>query len=211
MTEHQHARELLDELARGFADSGFDLKFLVRAITSSRTYQLSSASTHPSQEDPRVFARMALKGLTAEQLFDSLALATGYREGRPAGPRRAFGPFGSPRDEFRARFSDPSEKRTEHQTSILQALALMNGQFVADATSLDRSETLAAVLDSPFLDNGQRLDTLYLAALSRPVRPEEASRLLPYVNRGGPSGDQRKALADVFWALLNSSEFTLNH
>jgi hypothetical protein len=32
-----------------------------------------------------------------------------------------------------------------------------------------------------------------------------------YVDRGGPTGNKRQALADVFWALLNSSEFTLNH
>jgi hypothetical protein len=34
---------------------------------------------------------------------------------------------------------------------------------------------------------------------------------VPYVDKGGPSGDSRKALADVYWALLNSSEFILNH
>src|SRR5207302_6517455 len=41
--------ELLDELARQFAAHRFDLKFLIRAITTSRTYQLTSAGTHKSQ------------------------------------------------------------------------------------------------------------------------------------------------------------------
>jgi hypothetical protein len=35
--------------------------------------------------------------------------------------------------------------------------------------------------------------------------------LVAYVNTGGPTGDAKKALADVFWALLNTSEFILNH
>ena len=35
--------------------------------------------------------------------------------------------------------------------------------------------------------------------------------LVPYIEKGGPSGDPKKALADVFWALLNSSEFIFNH
>jgi hypothetical protein len=202
--------ELLDELAREFAANKFDLKFLIRAITATQAYQRASARTDPSQKDLRFFARMPLKGLSPEQVFDSLATATGYRD--DGQPNRGFG-FGAqtPRQEFLAKFANPVDRRTEHSTSILQALALMNGKFIADATSLKRSETLAAVIDSPFMDNRQRLDTLYLAALARPMRPHEASRLVPYVARGGPSGDSTKALTDVFWALLNSSEFILNH
>src|SRR5262249_37157760 len=202
--------ELLDDLSRSFADHKFDFKFLIRALTASEAYQRTSALTDRSQEDPRRFARMALKGLTGEQIFDSLVAATGYREDNPAG-----GEFGvirvSPRQEFLAQFANPVDRRTEHQTSILQALALMNGKFVADATSLRRSETLAAVADSPFLDTRQRLDTPYPAPLGRPMRMAERSRLVPYVNSGGPSKKPDRALADVFWALLNSSEFILNH
>jgi hypothetical protein len=202
--------ELFDELARSFAAHGFDVKFLIRAITASRTYQLRSDRTHPSQEDLRAFGRMPLKGLTPEQFFDSLATATGYRENQAPGMRPPGLP-GTPRAEFLARFAGGGDRRTEQQTSILQALALMNGGFIADATSLDRSETLAAIVDAPFLDDRQRLEALYLAALSRPLKAHEASRLVPYVARGGAGGDRRQALADVFWALLNSSEFFLNH
>jgi guanyl-specific ribonuclease Sa len=111
-----------------------------------------------------------------------------------------------------------NEKRTEFQTSILQALSLMNGKFTSEVTNAAESKdanqtlTLIAVLDAPFLDTpAKRVETLYLAALSRKPRPEELERLLKYVERGGPSGDTKKALADVFWALLNSSEFILNH
>ena len=43
------------------------------------------------------------------------------------------------------------------------------------------------------------------------MRDDEAERLVAYVKKGGPDGDERKALADVFWALLNSSEFIFNH
>ncbi|MGL4551444.1 MAG: DUF1549 and DUF1553 domain-containing protein [Gemmataceae bacterium] len=200
---------LVSDLARGLADADFDLKFLIRAITSSEAYQRTSQMTHPSQEDLRAFARVPLKGMTPEQVFDSLATAVGYR-GDTGELTRRFGVQGA-RAEIQARFTNPVDRRTEVQTSILQALALMNGRFVADATSLERSETLLAVIDSPFLDTKQKLDTLYLAALSRPMRDAEMSRLVPYVTAGGPSRDGKKALADVFWVLLNSSEFILNH
>jgi hypothetical protein len=207
--------ELLDELARQFVAHQYDLKFLMRAITASRTYQLTSAATHPSQEEPRLFARMAVKGLTAEQLFDSLAVATGYQEGRESiQPQR----FISARTEFLTKFHNPSEKRTEFQTSILQALSLMNGKLMAEVTNAVESRnpnqtlTILAVQDAPFLDTTQkRVEALYLAVLSRKPRTEELDRFVKYVDGGGASKDANKALADVFWALLNSSEFILNH
>jgi hypothetical protein len=204
--------ELLAELSRQFVAHQFDLKYLIRAITASKTYQRASAQSHESQKDPRTFARMAVKGMTPEQLFDSLAQATGYQEFAPQGNPRlvAFGGPNNPRAEFINRFAS-QEKKTETQTSILQALALMNGKFVADATSLERSQTLAAVADAPFLTHAQRIETLYLATLTRLPRAEEAARLAAYVQAGGPRNDPRAALADVFWALLNSSEFILNH
>jgi hypothetical protein len=202
--------ELLDDLARGFVEHKFDLKFLIRAITASQTYQRSSVMTHDSQEDLRAFGRMPLKGLSPEQIFDSLATAVGYRGDTRVPP--GFGFRGNtPRGDILTKFANPVDRRTEYQTSILQALALMNGKFVADATSIERSETLAAVIDSPFMDTRQKLDTLYLSVLARRMRGSEAARLIPYVTTGGPSRNPNKALADVFWVLLNSSEFILNH
>jgi Protein of unknown function (DUF1549)/Protein of unknown function (DUF1553) len=189
--------ELLDALAKAFVANHYDLKYLIKAITASKTYQLTSAVDGPA-DDPRLFARMSVKGLTAEQLYDSLALATGFEGGNGNGGERA---------EFLAKFSNIADKRTETQTSILQALSLMNGRVTADAVSLSRSKALAGVLDSPFMDDHQKLDALYLCALSRPMRAGEAERMMKYVK----SDDSRKALADVFWALLNSGEFIFNH
>ena len=104
-----------------------------------------------------------------------------------------------------------TEKLTEKQTSILQALTLMNGRFVNDQTSLDRSQFLAGVLDAPFLDTAGKVEVLFLGALSRKPTPAEAEKFASYVDRGGATGDSKKAVTDVYWALLNSSEFVLNH
>jgi hypothetical protein len=112
---------------------------------------------------------------------------------------------------LRNKFANYSDKRTEYQTSILQALALMNGRLTADATSLTRSGALLGIADAPFLDTESKLNALFLATVSRKMRPVETSRLVRYVEGGGPSKDSAKALADVMWMLLNSSEFILNH
>jgi hypothetical protein len=202
--------ELLDLLADQFAAHDFDLKYLIRAITSSRAYQLSSAGGSPSSNVYRLFGRMPVRGLTPEQLFDSLIMATGL-------PREAVPPGGmfignnSLRGEFIERFASQEERPTDRQTSILQALTLMNGRLVDDATSLGQGATLSAVANSDFLDTTGRIETLYLAALTRPPRLEELERLIPYVERGGPTLDTKKALADVFWSLLASAEFVFNH
>jgi hypothetical protein len=151
---------------------------------------------------------MPLRGLTAEQLFDSLATATGYRETTASGMGLRVGT--SPRTEFLNRFAS-QDRKTETQTSILQALSLMNGRFISDATSLNRSATLAAVIDAPFFSMEERIDTLYLAALSRLPSADERERLASYVQRGGSDNNQNMALADVFWAILTPSEFLFNH
>lgn len=201
--------ELLDELARQFADHKFDVKYLVRAIVLSRTYQRTSAVPDGSPTDPRLFAHMAVKGLSPEQLFDSLAQATGWQERLDDNSRRRVFVIGGggAREEFIAKFANASDKRTEVQTSILQALSLMNGKLIDGVTSLDRGELLPAVADAPFMTTPEKIETLYLAALSRKPAAKELERLTKYIN----DGDGNKALADVFWALLNSSEFVLNH
>jgi hypothetical protein len=204
--------KLLDELARQFAEHKYDMKFMIRAITSSRTYQLSSELTHATQNEVRLFARMPVKGMTPEQLFESLVTATGYQDPIPVG-QRSFVAFGqrNMRTEFLTKFAN-QDKRTETHTSILQALALMNGKFIADATSVEDSVTLAGIIDFPLFDTPEKqIEALFLATLNRQPRPAELSKLMVYIKKGGAKKSRKSALADVFWALLNSSEFFLNH
>src|SRR5262249_6353850 len=132
--------EVLDELAKDFAAHQFDLKYLIRVITATRAYQLTSTATHESQEEPRQFARMAVKGLSGEQVLASVMEATGYEETAVRPVRGGVGP-GAARFELLASFARQTGGRSEFHTSIPQALALMNGKFVGDATSLERSST----------------------------------------------------------------------
>jgi hypothetical protein len=212
--------ELLEELAKAFAESNFDLKFLIRSIVLSKPYQLSSRATDGSAIDPKLFARMPLRGLTPAQLFDSIAKAVGHRENSLNTPPGVIvNGRGNAREEFLSRFGSGSEKTTEHQTSILNALALMNGRLVADATSLEASVFLSGIIDAPFFDDAGKIEVLYLAALSRRPTEKESARLAKFVGERTHSAKDEKdrekryheALGDVFWALLNSGEFMLNH
>src|SRR5262249_38404183 len=115
--------DLLDELVRQFVAHEFDLKYLIRAITGSRTYQRSCRQPAPGQGEPRLSSRAAGRGLTPEQLYDSLVLATGYR------PEPAKGGAPSPRAAFLAPFDDPNSRPLDFQASIQQALMMMNGKL----------------------------------------------------------------------------------
>jgi hypothetical protein len=186
--------ELLDALARAFVESGFDTRFILRAICLSETYQRSSAVTKARQADVRLYARFPVQGLTPEQLFDSLALATG------ALPEGGGSPLTM--DSLRRQFLEAfvlSGRRTDAPTTIIQALTLMNGNLVGAATTLESSRTLAAIVDLPGLTPAERVEALYLVALGRPPRPAELSRAAAHEP------------ADVLWALLNGIEFRTNH
>jgi hypothetical protein len=212
--------ELLDELAHEFAAHDFDLKFLIRTIVNSRGYQLGSEQTHASQSNPRLFAKMSIKSLTPAQLFDSLARATGYFERRAERDQtNSFNNEASPRSQFLETFSDNSETSADQSTTILQALQMMNGQFIADSTSLERnertnlipSELLTAVVNFPLFTTAERIEALYLAALIRPPRPQEIDRMVKHFDSYGNTSEASKAYGDILWALLNSSEFLFNH
>ena len=94
---------------------------------------------------------------------------------------------------------------------------MMNGRLVTDATALESSRTLSGIIDYPGFDNSRRIEALFLATLNRKPRPEELERFVAYVE--SESADKQKdddeksgkAISDVFWTLLNSSEFSLNH
>ena len=203
--------ELLDELSEQFVKSGYDLKYLARTIVNSKTYQLSSTPTIKKRDDDdpenmRLFARMPLRQLSGEQLFDSLAEVMEYKVDRT---RQAFALGQTPREEFLAKFNNPENKRVDTHTSILQALHLMNGKFMANATSLEKNKTLATVAASS-ASIPAKVETLFLVTLARPPRPEELERMVSHVNNG-PMEEQAQRLGDIMWVLLNSAEFSLNH
>jgi hypothetical protein len=203
--------ELFDELTRYFVKTGFDIRELQRMLTGTRAYQLSSA--HDAKEPPpaEAFAHMAMKTLTAEQLYDSLSrtLARGPAVMSPGQPLASD--FLEPRRQtFIARMKSEARSASDYQSGIPQALTLMNGGEITEATNIERGGMLAA-LEAPLFSDEERVETLFLAAYSRPPTEAEREKFVAYVKYGGPTADRRAALGDVLWALLNSAEFGLNH
>jgi len=199
--------EVLNELADYFVATGFDLRNLFRVLVNSETYQQTSQSADGSVDQATHFAQMNIKTFTAEQLYDSIAVATRLQETEYTdGSVMRFQNGG--RQAFLDQFKAPPGQVTDYQAGIPQALTLMNGGLIQSATGLKSSGVLRS-LQAPFFTDEQRVDTLFIATMSRQPEADERQAMLDYVL--SDDGERNQRLTDVLWALVNSAEFTLNH
>ena len=201
---------LLDQLSQDFQQSGYDIKKLCRWIMASRAYQLSSVRTKASEKEEALFSAMQLKPMSPEQLFDSLLTATSaHRAG-------AGDETGRKRDAWMKQFlfvfaNDEDEESTSFQGTIPQALMMMNGELMQEALSGKPGSFLGDVCEHGSHQASPAtfmVDSLYLAALSRHPSGRELAQAGQFLES---SPDSLQVLQDLFWALLNSNEFILNH
>jgi hypothetical protein len=206
--------DLLDKLAQELIAHKFDMKYLVRAIVHTDAYQRGSGGPDlATKEDYHLFVRMPIRSLTPEQIYDSI-IATVPKKASTMYDNRfmAANPFqmnNTPRGQFLSKFGT-QDRRYDPQTSILQALFMMNGKFL---TELTHGETNGDLKTLALQDTTteRKLRSMYLMVLSRPPRTDEMQRLVSYVDQGGPTRNPVRAWEDVYWVLLNSPEFLLNH
>ena len=162
--------ELLDALATGLVEAKFDQKLLIRAIVASRAYNLTSRKTHASQTDPRRFARMPVRGLTADQIYDSFLAATGETDRTPRNQRFFDQRNDAGRNAFRSLYTSAAIKTTETQTSILQSLMMMN----SDVVLLEAHAFAERVMKDAGDDRHKQIDTAWRLAYVR--LPDESER-----------------------------------
>ncbi|MGE0709888.1 MAG: DUF1553 domain-containing protein [Planctomycetota bacterium] len=200
---------LLELLEEDFRQSGYDLRRLVKVIVSSAAYGLDSGGAKKDKEPQlQVLARARLRPLTLEQIWWSTLEATGLderfaaqgdeekrKEARQNLKRRFFSVFLNDEDA-------PLEEYT-----ITQALMLLNGPTTNQALWLQPENPVfkrILALDDP----DAQVDALYLRVLGRPAAKAERAALRRFM---GGSGARVAFLQDLWWALLNSSEFLFNH
>jgi hypothetical protein len=197
---------LLATLTEQFKLHEFDAKFLVRAICNSDAYQRSSVSKDDAASiDPENYSRREMRVMSPEQMYDSLTVILGaIGKGDAKGDKAAKkgGPI-APRDNFINFFRVEDANPLEYQNGIPQALRMMNSPFT------NRAEPIAAQITRNTKTSAEAIEQIYLTALSRRPTEMETERLTKYINR--PGATARAAHGDILWALLNISEFVLNH
>ena len=203
---------LLEALAKDFVEHGYDLHHLIRRITSSRVYQLSSAPVEGNRDDTMAYSRYYPRRLHSEQLLDSISQATGvpeqFRSLYP-GTRAMQVPDPEIDSYFLEVFDRPSRQlicERKNAQTLNQALHLISGDTVQKKVSRPDG-TLARSL-SASRDPAAIVEDLYLGTLSRFPDADERRLAQEALSR---AGDPRQGLEDVFWALLNSKEFIYNH
>jgi hypothetical protein len=209
------APEVLDTLSRDFAASKFDLRKLFRTLVLTKAYQLSSRSDGSDPARALHFAQMNVKSLSAEQLYDCITIATRRAAAAPAPtvPPNLIGIErfqDTNRQAFIQQFQAPAGKMTDYHAGIPQALTLMHGGLIHSTTDLATSGLLKS-LGAPFLTDEHRVDTLFLATLSRHPQPAEREMISAQMAAAETREQKQQVLGDVLWALLNSGEFTFNH
>jgi hypothetical protein len=233
---------LLNALAQWFIDSGYDMKALMRLIANSDTYQL--ASDHSGSWNPdwdKYFGRKFVRRLWPEEIHDSIVTAintvpvytvpgftndsTVYGVTSPGFGKISFamqapdvvnmpdaGAVSLFLDSFLRGNRDDAPRKGEG--SILQALALMNDNFVQSrihANGTGGTATfLAKLLSQPGLTDDQLTTALFHAVLSRNPTADELATARTELESGGASQRNVKA-EDLLWTLFNKVDFVFNY
>jgi hypothetical protein len=206
---------LLDALSKDFLDHNFDLRQLMRTIANSRTYQASVAANEWNEKDGENFSHAIPRRLSAEELMDALALATGVRPVFPEAPpdtgaEQVTDPHVG-KDGFLDLFGRPAresacecERRSD--LSLPQALNLVNGKTISDAVADAGGRVAKAILSGR--SDRELVTELYLVSLSRPPRAEELDGGMKYLQGGAARAARAQ---DLLWALVNSKGFLYNY
>jgi uncharacterized protein DUF1553/uncharacterized protein DUF1549 len=218
--------ELLDALAGHFRKSGYSLHSLFRVICNSSAYQLSARFPGEwSERYTRYYARKYARMLTAEELHDSIALATdrpgSFGGGRkkpllndeePTGPPASMAmQLATPRasgelKSFMQAFgqSNRGAPARPPQASPLQPIMLMRSSVVNDRVLAAKGSRVQRLVEST-QSNSKVVDELFLATLSRQPTAEERAVAVSFLDKNRVEGAQ-----NVQWALLNLVEFLYN-
>jgi hypothetical protein len=221
--------ELLNYLADEFVKSKFDNHHVLKLIMNSSTYQRSSMPMGSNRSDKTFFSHARLRRMTAEQLFDSVLVATGRDNGmnsmridkasiQAQKGGKGYGARNEPvqwavdlptparTGTFMNTFNQPTREQTtvtrDEAGSIPQALEFLNGNALNDA--IRTSPRITQMIEEK-LDPKTITTELYLSVLSRSPTSQEINFATTMLKSAVAS---REWIEDMYWALLNSREFT---
>ncbi|MFT5523052.1 MAG: hypothetical protein ACI9HK_000996, partial [Pirellulaceae bacterium] len=205
-------RDLWITLNREFVASEYDLRYVMRMIMNSRTYQLSSSTRKANFRDARFYSHFYARRLPAEVLLDAICQATGIPEqfaGYPLGVRAIQVPDPGVDSYFLSLFGR-SERTTacacerKADVTLPQLLHLQNSDELS--RKIKSADGYLETLLTAEPDNAAAIDALFLSTVNS--LPSDSQRIS--ISQLLETGDRKEVLLDLFWALLNSKEFTFN-
>lgn len=201
---------LLEKLAAEFREHNFDLRWLIKTIAGSSTYQLSSRTIPGNRQDDRFYSHAFLKPLPAQVLVDAIAQVTGEPEQFTGQPPdiRAIQLIGAQTESYaldvlgRCKREKTCETGASSGGGLAQALHLINGSTINHKLA---DGILAQLSSKP---TSGIIEELYFRALSRTPSEEESNFWKSTIET---ASNRPELLEDMLWTLLNSREFAFNH
>lgn len=205
---------LMDALARDFASNGFNLKKLMRAILTSRLYQLDSQPNENNASDNRFYSHFLVKRVPAEPLLDAIDRVTSSPtkfQNLPRGTRAIELPDAEYPDYFLNTFAKPRrasvcECERSPDESLSQALHTLNGDILANKIG-DGKGRIATLLNEKKTPE-EIVDQLYLATICRHPNDAEKGAAQTHLK---DNANPREYYEDLLWALINSKHFLFVH
>ncbi|MBY0524096.1 MAG: DUF1553 domain-containing protein [Gemmataceae bacterium] len=224
--------ELFDALAKDFVDHKYDVKWLIRTIMNSATYQRSSKPVAGNVTDDRFYSRYLIRRLSAEVILDAYSQVTGVPtpfhqvikgveggtapyDGYPFGTRALQLPDGAVASRFLDSFGRPDRTQTcscerTQDSTVSQALHINNGNTLNDKLRGKNSRIDAWVQEK--IGNEEAVRRLYLMAFCREPSAPELKKFTDLMAEAAKDSatTRREILEDVFWAVLSGREFLFN-
>jgi hypothetical protein len=203
----------LDLLAQDFAAHGFDLRRLIGTIVLSEPFTRDSALPEGeiTETQEKLFAAFPLTRLRPEQVvgavWQAAKLPTVDNDSHILLQLARYGDT----NDFITRYGDAGEDEFEPQSgTIPQRLLLMNGELVHGKIQQDLLNNAATQLAWLAPDDKTAIEGAYLAVLTRRPTPDEAAYFTKQLCE--TRGEERaRCMEDLYWTLVNSTEFSWNH
>ena len=114
-------------------------------------------------------------------------------------------------NQFVERYGDLGEDEfTDNGSTIPQRLLMMNGNLVKERTQpnplVSASTRIATLTSRP----EKQVEAAYLAVLTRRPTGEETEHFVARL-KDREGRNRQQAMEDVYWTLVNSTEFSWNH
>lgn len=203
-----------EELAGSFIASGHDLHQLIRTIAATDAFQRESRSADPAApvtpEQEEAWAAFPVTPLRPEQVAGSIVQSSTLQAlDADTHIVQKLRRFFETRD-FVKRYGDQGEAELQEESgTIPQRLLLMNGKLVGERTKSNPIMNAPTRLAGFDMENETVIEAAFLSALTRYPDSTEQEYFVSLIEEERKKSREH-AMADVYWALYNSTEFSWN-
>jgi hypothetical protein len=206
----------MELLADDLIAHNFDLQRLIRVIAATRVFQQASCSADPAhpvtEAMEKDWAAFPVTRLRPEQMAGSVIQAASLS----TIDAEAHVLFRIKRDldvaNFVKRYGDSGEDSFDDGGgTIPQRLLLMNGNMVTDNTRGNPLVNAGTRIGMLAPDNATAVEAAYLSIFTRRPTPAEVDHFTGLLATAKSTNSRSNAMYDLYWTLMNATEFSWNH